>query len=85
MAERYYLSSSVLTSHCKHTSMNAEPVCRPQWMHSRLQHAQQMSLAVKGREQSGQMRGTVVGDAVEAEGMLESPLSFDAGASGQFH
>jgi hypothetical protein len=37
--------------------MNAEPVGRPQALHSRSQHAQQTSWAVSGRAQSGQTGG----------------------------
>jgi hypothetical protein len=36
--------------------MKAEPVDRPQLLHSRSQHSQQMSLDVRGPPQSGQKR-----------------------------
>jgi hypothetical protein len=50
------------------TAMKAEPVGRPQALHSRSQHAQQTSLAVSGPWHSTQLGGAGQVAAGEAEG-----------------
>jgi hypothetical protein len=63
------------------TSMKAEPVGRPQALHSRSQHAQQTSLAVSGPWHSGQIDGAGQAAAGEMEGTwaMTSPPAIGVG------